>query len=171
MIVGGGLGGLATAIALARKGHDVTVLEQVSKLGEVRPRWNEYLCETDSEIQIGAGIQIPPNSSRLLLDWGLEPFLRDHVVEPEDIHIRRWKDGTVIGYTKLKPDFRIKFHAPYYLVHRAHFHEALHGLALQYGVKIKVAHKVVDYDENVPSVTVENGMTFVADLIVAADGE
>ncbi|CAN9305704.1 unnamed protein product [Alternaria alternata] len=51
IVVGAGLGGLALAIALARRGHSVRVLEQASKLGEV-----------------GAGIQIPPNSGRLLHD-------------------------------------------------------------------------------------------------------
>lgn len=119
---------------------------------------------------MGAGIQIPPNSSRLLLDWGLEPFLRAHVVEPECIQLRRWKDSSVIGLTKLKPDFRIKYQAPYYLVHRAHFHSALYKLALDYGVEIKVNSKVTEYVEHVPSVTVQSGETFTADLIVAADG-
>jgi salicylate hydroxylase len=96
--------------------------------------------------------------------------LQKHVVEPENITIRRWQDGSPIGFTRLKPDFRIKFHAPYYLVHRAHFHDAMHQLAVKSGADVKVAHKVVDYDENVPSVRIENGQIFTADLIVAADG-
>jgi salicylate hydroxylase len=120
--------------------------------------------------QVGAGIQIPPNSTRLLLDWGLEPFLRAHVVEPECIQLRRWKDSSVIGLTKLKPDFRIKYQAPYYLIHRAHFHSALYKLALHHGVKVKVNSKVIEYDEHVPSVTVQGGECFAADLVVAADG-
>ena len=153
LVIGAGLGGLAAAIALVRKGHTATILEQAQQLAEV-----------------GAGIQIPPNSSRLLVDWGLEPFLREHIVEPECITLRRWQDGSAIGYTKLKPDFSVKYQAPYWLVHRAHFHSALYELALSEGVKVKVAHKVIEYDENVPSVIVESGQSFSADFIVAADG-
>jgi len=84
--------------------------------------------------------------------------------------LRRWKDGKVIGLTKLQPHARIKYSAPYYLIHRADLHDALHRLALVSGATVKVAHKVVDYDESVPSLTTESGQTFTADLIIAADG-
>ena len=153
IIVGAGLGGMATAIALARKGHQATVLEQATQLGEV-----------------GAGIQIPPNSSRLLLRWGLGPFLRDRTIEPEGIYFRRWEDGQIIGRTSLIPDFRQKFDAPYYVVHRAHFHDALYKVALQLGVVVKTDHKVVDYDPETPTVTLANGAILRADFVVAADG-
>ncbi|KAH0527335.1 hypothetical protein TsFJ059_002347 [Trichoderma semiorbis] len=153
IVVGAGLGGLATAIALARKGHVITVLEQAPALGEV-----------------GAGIQVPPNSARLLLKWGLGPLLGDRVVEPEGITFRRWSNGKPIGYTKLQPDFRSSFGAPYYVVHRAHLHDALHQLALQLGVDVRVNHKVIEYNEENPSVKVEDGTILSADLIIAADG-
>ena len=153
IVVGAGLGGLATAIALARKGHSVTALEQASRLGEV-----------------GAGIQIPPNSSRLLLEWGLGPFLGDKTVEPEGISFRRWQSGRVIGYTKLVPEFRKSFTAPYYVVHRAHFHDALYRRAIELGVNVLINHKIVDYDDTVPAVSLANGKVLKADLVVAADG-
>lgn len=121
-------------------------------------------------LQVGAGIQIPPNSTRLLEGWGLDRYWREHVVEPEEITFRRWKDGSAIAKTKLKPEARIKYQAPYYLAHRAHFHKALHQLALHHGVELKVDHQVVDYDETLPSVTVMNGQTLKADLVIAADG-
>jgi salicylate hydroxylase len=153
IVVGAGLGGLATAIALARKGHSVTVLEQASRLGEV-----------------GAGIQIPPNSSRLLLEWGLGPFLGDKTVEPEGISFRRWETGRVIGYTKLVPEFRKSFKAPYYVVHRAHFHDALYRRAIELGVNVLINHKTVEYNDAAPSVTLANGEVMTADFVVAADG-
>ncbi|KIM95487.1 hypothetical protein OIDMADRAFT_45296 [Oidiodendron maius Zn] len=153
IIVGAGLGGLACAIALARRGHQVVVLEQAVELSEV-----------------GAGIQIPSNSARLLQSWGLGPFLDPHVVEPNGITFRRWESGNVIGYTKLVPDFRENFKAPYYVVHRAHFHAALHRRALELGVDVRVASRVVEYDLEAPSVKVETGEVFLADLVVAADG-
>ncbi|KAH6999196.1 hypothetical protein BKA56DRAFT_685174 [Ilyonectria sp. MPI-CAGE-AT-0026] len=153
LVVGAGLGGLATAVALARRGHAVTVLEQAAALGEV-----------------GAGIQIPPNSARLLLSWGIGPFFEGRVVEPESMTFRRWEDGTAIGYTKLKPNFSETYDAPYFVIHRADFHDALCRLATQQGVQIITNSKVVQYDESVPSATTEDGREYTADLIVAADG-
>lgn len=92
-------------------------------------------------------------------------------MEPEGISFRRWENGNVIGYTKLIPDFRETFKAPYYVVHRAHFHDSLYQLALQLGVEVKINQKVIDYDQDTPSVTFEDGTTLSADLIVAADGK
>ena len=97
--------------------------------------------------------------------------MKDNVVEPDAIRFRRWKNGDPIGLTKLVPDFRTKYKAPYYVVHRAHFHEAMYQLALSLGVTVKVGHKVIEYDESVPSVTLSDGSgTLKADLVVAADG-
>lgn len=122
-------------------------------------------------VQVGAGIQIPSNSSRLLLKWGLHPFLASNIVEPGKITFRRWENGAVIGLTKLVPEFQENFDAPYYVVHRAHFHDAMYQLALQLGVDVRINSKVVDYDAEAPSITIENGATHTADLVISADGE
>ncbi|KFY25049.1 hypothetical protein V491_01919 [Pseudogymnoascus sp. VKM F-3775] len=153
IVVGAGLGGLACAIALARQGHKVVVYEQTVVLGEV-----------------GAGIQIPSNSARLLHSWGVGTFLEPHVVEPNGMTFRRWEDGTAIGYTKLVPDFRKNFKAPYYVVHRAHFHDALYQRALELGVEVRLASRVENYDLSSPSLTLSSGEVVSGDLIVAADG-
>jgi salicylate hydroxylase len=73
-IVGCGLGGLAAAYCLAQAGHKVTVLEAAPAIGEV-----------------GAGIQIGPNLTRLLIRWGLDEKLRAVAVKPEAITFRRCK--------------------------------------------------------------------------------
>ncbi|RGP72626.1 salicylate hydroxylase [Fusarium longipes] len=153
VIVGAGLGGLATAVALARHGHEVTVLEQTSVLGEV-----------------GAGIQIPPNSSRLLLKWGLGPYLKRYAVKPEGMTFRRWQNGNPIGHTSLCPEFETRYGAPYFVIHRADFHSALYHRATDLGVRIILDSKVSEYDESIPSATTSDGLEYQADLIIAADG-
>lgn len=153
LVVGAGLGGLAVGIALARRGHAVTIFEQAPHMGEV-----------------GAGIQVPSNVSRLLLRWGLGPLLDGKVVEPEDISIRRWANGNLIGYTNCVPHFQDTFGAPYYVVHRAHLHESMQRLAKELGVQVLTTSKVLDFDMDAPSLTLKDGSTFRGDLIVAADG-
>lgn len=78
--------------------------------------------------------------------------------------------GRVIGYTKLVPDFRKSFNAPYYVVHRAHFHDALYRRAIDLGVTVLINHKTIDYNDVAPSVTLANGKVLNADLVIAADG-
>jgi 2-polyprenyl-6-methoxyphenol hydroxylase and related FAD-dependent oxidoreductases len=120
--------------------------------------------------QVGAGIQIPSNSTRLLSRLGLDPYLKEYVIEPESISFRRWQSGNVIGLTQLIPNFREQFGAPYYVIHRANFHSALHKRALDLGVTVKVASRVVGYNIEEPSIVLENDETVSSDLVVAADG-
>ena len=84
--------------------------------------------------------------------------------------MRRWQNGRVIGRTPLDPDFKREFDAPYWVIHRAHFHEAMHALAVAVGVIVNLSSRVVSYDVDGPSISLENGPTISADLIVAADG-
>ncbi|KAJ1334978.1 salicylate hydroxylase [Microdochium nivale] len=154
LIVGAGLGGLAAAAALARQGHHtVRVLEQAKELGEV-----------------GAGIQVPPNSARLLSRWGVDRFWDGEVVEPGSITFRRWQCGKPVALTPLRPEFAERYGAPYLTVHRAHFHVALRQRAVELGVEIKTGAQVVRFDSETPSVTTREGQTFRADLVVVANG-
>lgn len=86
IICGAGLGGLAAGIGLARKGHQVTIVESSQVLNEV-----------------GAGIQIPPNSSRILDAYGLTPKLAEIVTWPESLQLKRYANSGVIARTPLHP--------------------------------------------------------------------
>jgi salicylate hydroxylase len=69
IVVDAGLGGLALAIALARRGHSFRVLKQAAESGEVRASF--FSRELVLQLSRGAGIRIPPNSGRLLHDWSV----------------------------------------------------------------------------------------------------
>ncbi|KAI1858922.1 hypothetical protein JX265_005751 [Neoarthrinium moseri] len=153
VIVGAGLGGLATAIALRLKGHDVTVFEQAPQL-----------------LEIGAGIQIPPNSGKLLKRMGIMKHLENQTVQPERISFRRWQCGKLIGITEFSPEFTAQFEAPYYVVHRAHLHSAFFERATELGIKTRLNSRVATYNEDKATVTLADGSLIQGDLIVAADG-
>ncbi|KAJ5376229.1 hypothetical protein N7509_013115 [Penicillium cosmopolitanum] len=77
---------------------------------------------------------------------------------------RRWEYGKVIGRTRLFPAFREQFDAPYWVVHKVHFLEAMHKLAVDLGVSIELASKVTSYDVHHPSITLATGSIIHADL-------
>ena len=153
IVIGAGLGGLAASIALARAGHCVTILEAAPELGEV-----------------GAGIQISPNVSRLLIRWDMAADIEPGKVEPSEINMRRWETGDRIGYTNLVPSFAENFGAPYWVIHRAHFHEAMHACAVRHGVQLVLDARVSQVDFEAPRVVTETGAVYDADLIIGADG-
>jgi salicylate hydroxylase len=76
-----------------------------------------------------------------------------------------------IGYTKLVPDFHENFGAPYYVVHRADFHDALYRCAMKLGVTLHVDSRVEAYDADTATVRTANGLSYTGDIVVAADGK
>ena len=84
LVIGGGIGGLACAIALRRAGLEVSLFEQ-----------------TLEQREVGAGIQISPNASRLLGRYGLGGAMARVAVRPSAIVFRRWQDGRVLGCEEL----------------------------------------------------------------------
>lgn len=159
IVVGAGLGGLAATYSLAQAGHRVTLLEAASAIGDV-----------------GAGIQVSPNQSRLLIRWGLGPALAATGVQPEGIVFRRYNTGERVGYSHWGSDMIPEHGAPYYHIHRADYHTLLLRLARAApGVHIRLGATVsgVQPDPAVdggPSVTLASGEVIHADLVIAADG-
>jgi salicylate hydroxylase len=152
-IIGGGIGGLSAALHLLRAGFDVQVYEQGPRITE-----------------IGAGIQISPNASRLLIRLGLKPALDAAGVFPQAVHQRRWDDGSTLQRAPLGKLVEETFGAPYYHFHRADLANLL-AAALP-AERVHVGHKLIDLEQKGERVIArfENGVTVDADMLVGADG-
>ncbi|WP_345575311.1 FAD-dependent monooxygenase [Nonomuraea rosea] len=152
-IVGAGIAGLTFAAALRRAGVDVHVYEQAPRLFEV-----------------GAGVQLAPNATRLLHRLGLGDRLRAVAVAPQAIEMRRWDDGTLLQRTPLGDLCLLRFGAPYYTVHRADLHRSLLSLVPRERVHLAARCDAVTQSADAARLTMGDGTTVVADLVVGADG-
>jgi len=172
VIVGAGLGGLAAAIAIARAGHRVTIVERALKLGEVSTslKAEVFLHERSLLFKVGAGIQVPPNSSRILDRWGILPKLRINSLQPDYIAIRSYRDGSLLSLQNLTPFTEDKYGGPYLHVHRATFHAALCDEAVRLGVDFRLGMTVIGVDFQRPAVKVQGYEDIGADFILGADG-
>lgn len=153
-LVGAGLGGLAACIALARAGCDVTILEAAAELGE-----------------IGAGIQMTPNVSRLLIRWGVADIIGDDLVQCKNINMRD-RNGKVTQRTELYPKTVREFGFPWWMVHRHHLHTGLAEGARRHGVKIVVDARVktLSYERGPVEVETMKGAKYSFDFLIGSDG-
>jgi len=152
-IIGGGIGGLAAALSLLRAGVDVHVYERARTLS-----------------QVGAGIQISPNASRILHRLGLAEALASVGVKPLAWHQRRWDDGRTLLRTPLAGVVEAAFGFPHYEMHRADLLRALlHALPAE---RLHTGYRVtmlVDRGDHVEA-EFENGARVSVDTVVGADG-
>ncbi|TFY64344.1 hypothetical protein EVG20_g5982, partial [Dentipellis fragilis] len=161
IVIGCGLGGLAASYTLshALPNSQITLLEAAHAIGDV-----------------GAGIQVSPNASRLLLRWGLGPALATSAVRPEGIVFRRYATGEQVGYSQWGAKMEAVHGAPYLHVHRADYHRLLTGLVEgrpNVQLRLSAAVTTIQPDpavEGGPSVTLKSGEVIHADLIIGADG-
>jgi salicylate hydroxylase len=108
IVAGAGIGGLTAALALAAKGFRVVVLEKAERLEEA-----------------GAGLQLSPNASRILVELGLQPRLASRAVMPDAINIMSAREGGEIARLPLGEAASFRAGAPYWVVHRADLQAAL----------------------------------------------
>ncbi|HET7849768.1 MAG TPA: FAD-dependent monooxygenase [Pseudolabrys sp.] len=153
-LIGGGIGGLAAALALRRRGIEPVVFEQSPQLKEV-----------------GAGIQITPNSTRILRALGLEEPVRNRGFEPGFMLTRDMASGEVLFRTQARGVMAERFGAGWFQIHRADLLDilttALDGSDIRLNARC-VAVEVTD--KKGASVTLSDGRREDFDVVVGCDG-
>ncbi|MGE4373189.1 MAG: FAD-dependent monooxygenase [Xanthobacter sp.] len=157
VIVGGGIGGLACAIALRQAGLTVQVVERAHKLREV-----------------GAGLQLTPNATRILRDMGLLARLEEVAVSPRALDVRSGRNGATLA----RADYAsaaARFDAPFMVVHRADLQKLLADAAEAEGCAIALDSELASLEPSARNVraVVRQGQDLIthgADILIGADG-
>ncbi len=156
LIAGGGIGGIAAALALTRRGFAVTVLEQSPELGE-----------------IGAGIQFGPNAFAALDALGVGELARSRAVYTDEMVMHDALDETLVGRIPTGEAFRERFGNPYAVIHRADVHRSLlEGAQATDRVQVLTSTTVDRIEQDAHGVTVHDtrGRTHRGVALIGADG-
>ena len=155
-IVGGGIGGLTAALALIRRGIDVDVYEQAPELRE-----------------LGAGVQISANGSRVLHALGLAAALEKVQVEPAGKAVRLWDTGQTWKMFDLGMESVERYGSPYLTLHRCDLHDAIaRALLREKPDAIHLGHKCIGLTQTADHVELqfEGKPPVTAKLVIGADG-
>ena len=155
-VIGAGIGGLAAGLCLAKKGFEVTIFEKSNLKGE-----------------LGAGIQLSPNSLRVLFSLGMERSLRSNSSYSEFIAIRDWKDGALIKKNPLNPDSEQTYGYPYLHIHRGDLMKVmLDTIKADKLISLRTMSGVAVVNEMVSkcAVKLDSGSEESFDLVIGADG-
>ncbi|RYP48688.1 hypothetical protein DL768_005468 [Monosporascus sp. mg162] len=159
IIIGAGIAGLCAGLALSRTGHSVTILESVSEITEV-----------------GAGIQLAPNASRILHRLGVLEEVMAHATVLTRVSIRRYTSDEELSTSALMPCMGLKYRAPMSVIHRGDLQRILLNAAEKSGCRIITSRTVIAVDSKFSArVKAQNNNTgepswFSGELVVAADG-
>jgi salicylate hydroxylase len=156
LIAGGGIGGLAAALALGHVGTTSQLIEQAESFAEV-----------------GAGIGLGPNAMKRLHAWGLKDVLAQRGFVPSHLEVRNAMDGRSLGQMAMGDDFVHRYGAPYLTIHRADLHQSLLE-AVQTQNKASVllnssVHTVQSLNEGV-QIGFENSGPMQGMALIGADG-
>lgn len=154
IVVGGGIGGLSAAFGLSRLGLRVRLLERAKEFGEV-----------------GAGLQLAPNCTRILDDYGLLAEAKARGVVPDRMVMRDAVDGTELTALDLR-DLEREYGFPYLVIHRSDLHALFLEACRDAGVELLTEQPVVAYGQTAgkATATTESGTVHEADVVIAADG-
>ncbi|KAI0438241.1 FAD binding domain protein [Xylaria telfairii] len=154
VVIGAGLAGLAAAISTRLEGHHVTILEKSPKLEEV-----------------GAGLQLTPNATRLFHRWGVFDALKSKAAVPSYLAVRRYDGTQVLAYEERFQEKMIqRYGAPFWDVHRADLQACLVHRAISLGVDIEVGCEITDVNFDQAVATAKDGRRFHGNVILGADG-
>jgi 2-polyprenyl-6-methoxyphenol hydroxylase-like FAD-dependent oxidoreductase len=156
LVAGGGIGGLAAALGLARKGRSVLVLEKAAAFGE-----------------IGAGIQLGPNAFHSFDYLGIGEDARAMAVYVDMLRLMDALTAEEIMHIDLGEAFRARFKNPYAVVHRGDLHGVLlRACRAHQSIELAVNSEVVGYEQDGSRVAVRlaSGETHVGSGLIGADG-
>ena len=152
-IIGGGIGGLALAVAAHQRGMDVAVFERTKAFGEV-----------------GAGIQVTPNAVKALRAMGLLPALQAVSFNPQALVGRNWRSGREMFRTPLAGECERLYDAPFLHAHRADLHRILAEALPANVARLGTACTGIRQDPGSATACFADGTEYDADVIVGADG-
>ncbi|OAX81464.1 hypothetical protein ACJ72_04191 [Emergomyces africanus] len=149
VVVGAGIGGLATSISLAMRGYRILILESASEIRD-----------------LGAGIQIAPNMRNILKRLGVELAIKKNSVVLECIQVVRWQDGRVLSKTSVDHQY-----GEAATIHRGDLQRALVDRILELdNINIRLNATVTDIHFDRPAVCLQGGEVVYGDVVIGADG-
>ncbi|MFN5940700.1 MAG: FAD-dependent monooxygenase [Polaromonas sp.] len=153
-LTGGGIGGLAAALVLSRAGQQIELFEKASAFSD-----------------IGAGIQLGPNVTRIVRGWGLTAALRAYAFAPDCLKVRSAMSGQIVGELALGNTIEVRYGAPYVTLHRADLHQLLLQAVQQTEATLHTDSTVRSFQQTPQAVTLQttHGARAV-DVMVGADG-
>ena len=152
-IVGAGIGGLAAASLLLKRGFNVMVYEQATRFARV-----------------GAGIQQSPNVMKVHRGLGIEARLRQIAFTPSSSLNRDAHTGATTNEYPLGKDAEDRYGAPFLAMHRGDLHAALADLVPKENIQLGRKLRSVDQEGSQVSLTFEDGERVKADVVIGADG-
>jgi salicylate hydroxylase len=153
LIAGGGIGGITALLALRQRGIEAELFEQAAAFS-----------------QVGAGLQVSGNATRILRRLGLGEALARVAYYPDGRDYRAWDSGDRLYYTPLGKKAEAHFGAPYYTAHRADLLDVLLGGVGKDGFRLGARIERFDQDADGVTIALADGSTATGDVLIGADG-
>ncbi|KAK3378379.1 hypothetical protein B0H63DRAFT_246078 [Podospora didyma] len=156
IVIGAGLAGLAAALStkLANPGHRVTICETVKALQEV-----------------GAGLQVTPNGTCLLAQWGLLDILAPKAAVPSMLSVHRYDGTRLLAHEPaLQERMQERYGYPFWDLHRVDLQAAMVAKCLALGVTLLLNARAVSVDFDAATVSLADGRQVEGDVVLLADG-